>query len=241
MKPVRGNPDGFIDANPAGLDLSRAGPIERAFWSHDGRIVGKWQPFLPAYDRHFAPWLGSSVRILELGVHKGGSLDLWRKTFGPNATIFGVDIDPACAAFDGLSGSVRIGSQDDPAFLSDVVDEMGGVDIVIDDGSHVQSHVRTSFSTLYPRLSDGGIYAVEDMGCAYWLQYGGQLRGRETFMTMAQELVDDMHHWYHEQPARHPAFQNRVGGVHFYDGLVIFDKADMGRPHWTWKGTESPA
>ena len=39
--------------------------------------------------------------MLEIGVHKGGSLDMWRKLLEPQAIIFGIDIDPTCAKFDG--------------------------------------------------------------------------------------------------------------------------------------------
>ena len=47
--------------------------------------------------------------------------------------IYGIDIDPACAAFDGIDAQVRIGSQADPDFLRRVVQEMGGVDVVLAD------------------------------------------------------------------------------------------------------------
>ncbi len=83
--------------------------------------------------------------MLEIGVSKGGSLALWRKALGDRATIFGIDIDPKCAEFDGKFAKVRIGSQADASFLKSVVDEMGGVDLVLDDGSHVASHQRASF------------------------------------------------------------------------------------------------
>jgi hypothetical protein len=96
--------------------------------------------------------------MLEIGVWKGGSLDMWRKFFGPDATLFGVDINSDCARFDGKSASVRIGSQDDPEFLRGVVKEMGKVDIVLDDGSHIASHQRASFEALFPLLSEGGLY-----------------------------------------------------------------------------------
>ena len=54
------------------------------------------------------------VRLLEIGVFKGGSMHLWRKYFGLEAILFGIDIDPKCAQFDGRDAQVRIGSQDDP-------------------------------------------------------------------------------------------------------------------------------
>jgi hypothetical protein len=62
--------------------------------------------------------------MLKIGVSKGGSLALWRKFLGPEAVIFGIDIDPSWAAFDGEFARVRIGSQDDPQFLRSVATEI---------------------------------------------------------------------------------------------------------------------
>jgi hypothetical protein len=113
--------------------------MHRAFYSNSDLVVNKWRHYLEIYDRHLSKFRNKKVRLLEIGVSGGGSLQLWRNYFGSNAVIFGVDINPACAKFDGASGSVRIGSQADTAFLKLVVEEMQGVDIIIDDGSHTIS------------------------------------------------------------------------------------------------------
>jgi ubiquinone/menaquinone biosynthesis C-methylase UbiE len=42
--------------------------------------------------------VGKPVRILEIGVYSGGSLDMWRDYFGPTAHVTGIDIQPACMA-----------------------------------------------------------------------------------------------------------------------------------------------
>jgi hypothetical protein len=96
------------------------------FFANNGRIIHKWLHYFAVYDQILAPYIGSKVKMLEIGVFKGGSLGLWRKFLGEEAVIFGVDIDPNCAAFDGEFASVRIGSQDNPEFLRSVVAEMGG-------------------------------------------------------------------------------------------------------------------
>lgn len=119
-------------------------------------------------------------------------------------------INPACAALDGRAGAVRIGSQADGAFLRDVVREMGGIDIVLDDGSHRMVHMRRSFDVLFPLLSEGGIYMVEDLHTAYWRAYGGAKARRSTFLNFARRLVDDMHHWYRQLPPEEPALSGMI-------------------------------
>ena len=103
---------------------------------NEGVKVHKWHHYLPLYDRYFGQYRGTPVKFLEIGVNNGGSLQMWRRYFGPDAVICGIDINPDCAQYDGQSGMVRIGSQDDPEFLASVIEEMGGIDAVLDDGSH---------------------------------------------------------------------------------------------------------
>jgi len=130
------------------------------FFSNQGKPVAKWLHYLPIYDQLLGSHIGSKVKMLEIGVAHGGSLGLWRKLLGDEAVIFGIDIDPKCAALDGDSGSVRIGSQDDPKFLRDVVAEMKGLDVVLDDGSHIGRHQRASLDVLFPLLGEGGLYII---------------------------------------------------------------------------------
>lgn len=130
------------------------------------QMIHKWHHYIPLYERYFGTWRNRPLRFLEIGVFRGGSLSMWRRYFGPEAMIFGIDIDPTCAAYDGSAGQVRIGSQDDPEFLARTVEEMGGVDIVLDDGSHMLPHIRTSFEALFPCVTPGGLYMVEDLHAA---------------------------------------------------------------------------
>ena len=212
--------------------------IENLFWDHDGPVIHKWLHYLPIYEANFAPFRDQPIRMLEIGVSKGGSLSLWRKYFGPQATIFGIDIDPDCAAFDGLDGAVRIGSQTDRAFLEGVLGEMGGLDIVLDDGSHHSQHIRESLHILFPHLSVGGVYMIEDLHAAYWPSHGGGLRRKSSFMRDVADIIDDMHHWYHNGARRNEDVSKNVGAVHVYDSIVVLDKVENVRPSHVRRGRD---
>jgi len=207
--------------------------LERLFWSHDGRLVHKWVHYLPIHDRYLGQFKAGfpdgkggrrPLRMLEIGVSRGGSLQLWRKFLGPQAIIFGVDIDPICKALDHPDLPVRIGSQADPEFLKAVVAEMGGVDVVIDDGSHFPEHQRASFDALYGMLPEGGLYVVEDTQTSYWEPWDGGFRRRGSWIELAKTLVDDMHAWYHVSRVDRPMAKSQVGAVTFLDGIVIIEK-----------------
>lgn len=161
--------------------------------------------------------------MLEIGVNGAGSLDMWREYFGSDATIYGIDINPECAAFDTPQTPVRIGSQDDPDFLQNVVREMGGLDVVLDDGSHKGRHQRKSFEVLFPLLNEGGLYIIEDTHTSYWLRFGGGMGRRGTAIEFAKRMVDDMHAWYHRRRAKTPA-QHEVGSVIFHDSIIVIEK-----------------
>jgi hypothetical protein len=49
--------------------------------------------YLALYDELFAPLRDRDIRLLELGVKQGGSLELWRDYF-PLGRIVGLDMNP---------------------------------------------------------------------------------------------------------------------------------------------------
>lgn len=245
MRDKRGMPNLFESmAGPEDLVCPPdAGPIVKLFHEHDGYLVHKWLHFLPLYERYFEPYRqrkGAPLRFLEIGVSKGGSMQIWRRYFGDDAIIFGIDIDEECRKLDKVSGGeVRIGSQADEAFLKEVVLEMGGVDIVLDDGSHMMSHINKSFEVLFPLLADGGLYVAEDLQCAYWPHFEGGLRKRGSFIETAKKLVDDMHHWWHEKPCAFENMRNQIAAVHFHQSMVFVEKDDCSKkPVHTMRGEE---
>ena len=196
--------------------------------NHSGKFVGKWAHYLPIYDRHFSAWKDKTITFLEIGVADGGSLQFWRNYFGPSVTVLGIDINPNCWKHQDIAGaSIRIGSQADTNFLDSIVTEFGVPDIILDDGSHQQSHVITTFDYFYPKMPKNGVYMVEDLHTAYWEEYGGGLNSptvRRTFMNYAQECTDVIN-------ARHtrgiiepePAMEE-TKCISFYDSVVCFEK-----------------
>jgi hypothetical protein len=206
------------------------GDLVDLFATNNDYIVHKWHHYIPLYERYFSPFRGRKIRFLEIGVSKGGSLQMWRKYFGDDAIIFGIDIDPECARFNGLAGQVRIGSQVDELFLESVIREMGGLDIVLDDGSHHMKHIPVSLKYLFPHLSNNGIYMIEDLHTAYWKKYGGGYRAKINFFRSIMDLVDDMHHWYHAKGLKQAVISKDCSGIHIHDSIVVLEKGKVYEP-----------
>ncbi len=194
------------------------------FLNHQGRTIHKWKHYFPAYETHFARYINRPLTFLEIGCGKGGSLQMWKRYFGPLAQIIGVDIRPECAAYMEDQISIRIGDQADHRFLASVLEEFGTPDIVLDDGSHVMSHTLESFRFLYHRTAPGGVYMVEDMHTAYWEEFGGGLRKPGTFIEVAKQLVDELNADHARGAIPSTPFTRATQSIHFYDSIVAFER-----------------
>lgn len=189
----------------------------------------KWEHYFPVYERYFSRWRNKTCLFIEIGVSKGGSLQVWKEFFGPFATIVGVDIDPKCAAI-GIEGvNIRIGDQSDLNFLSKIVDEFGAPDIVIDDGSHQMAHLGVTFEFLYPKLSKNGIYLVEDLHTCYWEEYGGGVGKEKNFLNQAKHLVDALNAVHSRGAISETFFSKNTLGIHFYDSIAVFERGSVTR------------
>lgn len=201
----------------------------------------KWWHYFSVYEEHLGHLaersrngeLDRPVRLLEMGIWRGGSLDLWRQYFGDDATIFGIDIDEAVAGLGITAGQVRVGSQTDRRFLESVIEEMGGLDIIIDDGSHLSKDVVESLRILYPLLADGGTYIIEDLHTSYWPNWGGGLRRQGSSMEALKDLVDALHQPYFDRPA--PRTDLGIGhdnlfSISFYDSMAVLKKRSVSQP-----------
>jgi cephalosporin hydroxylase len=112
------------------------------FRNNSKNVIHKWEHYFPIYERHLKDWQYKTCTFLEIGVFKGGALQMWKEYLGPQATIIGIDIDPSCQMHESPGVNVRIGDQSDLTFLKKVIDEFGPLDIVIDDGSHQMDHLK---------------------------------------------------------------------------------------------------
>jgi hypothetical protein len=121
---------------------------------------------LDTYDCYFNRKRESIKKILEVGILDGASIRLWKKYF-TQAHIYGLDINPNCKKYEDDRVTVFIGSQADNIILTDIKSKISDLDIIIDDGSHINEYTKTTFTSLFPLLKSGGVYVIEDLHCCY--------------------------------------------------------------------------
>lgn len=128
------------------------------------------QGYWKNYEQFFPPLIQKEIALLELGIDKGGSLQLWHDYF-ENGIIVGLDIKPV--QVKNSTGRIHVyqGFQHDTALLDRIARETAprGFEVIIDDASHIGDLTRISFWHLFNNwLKPGGLYVIEDWGTGYW-------------------------------------------------------------------------
>jgi SAM-dependent methyltransferase len=144
----------------------------------ESTVLPKPASYLPVYEELLGGLRRRPIKLLELGILGGDSLQMWRDAF-PRATIVGVDLTPPDRDL-GRRVVMVAGDQADADLLRRVSREQapGGWDVVIDDASHVGQATARSLMALYrDHLRPGGVYVIEDWGTGYHPDFpdGGRL------------------------------------------------------------------
>jgi Cephalosporin hydroxylase. len=125
--------------------------------------------YLEVYDPILTSWIDKEIKLLEIGVYRGGSVRLWHDYF-PRGNIVGIDLKLPENFTPGERIQLFQGSQADTRFLSQVALKTApeGFDIIIDDASHTGELTKITFWHLFDHyLKPGGLYAIEDWGTGY--------------------------------------------------------------------------
>jgi hypothetical protein len=139
--------------------------------------------FAQIYAQLFRDFRDKPIRILEIGVLKGGSLWLWTELFPhPETLVVGIDLeipeDPLPA-----NAKVHVCDQNDPAGLQRIVAQYGPFDLIFDDGCHFTKETRLCFETLFSSVKDNGYYIIEDWAVGYWDDRDVRYRGMVEVVT----------------------------------------------------------
>lgn len=201
------------------------------FLNNQDRIIHKWTHYFPIYEAHFARYVNRPMTFLEIGCGQGGSLQMWKRYFGPFAQIVGIDINENCKEYEEDQIAVRIGDQKDINFLSSVLEEFGTPDVILDDGSHVMEDITVTFRHLYSRTASTGVYMVEDLHTAYWNEYGGGVGSRDNFIEVCKSLIDELNADHARNKVPITDFTNSTLSMHFYDSVVAFERGRHIKKH----------
>lgn len=183
------------------------------------RASFKHSTYFPVYDRLFSHWVGRTFTFVEVGVFNGGSLLMWRDYFGPGARIIGVDFNPNARKLEADGFEIFVGNQADPAFWQEVIDRIGPIDVLLDDGGHTFEQQIVTVDSVLPAVRDGGLIVVEDTHTSYQADFGGP-SGR-SFVSWAKSVADGINHRFSDFPDR--PREVTIFSVAFYESIVAFE------------------
>ena len=205
------------------------GFLHKYFLNNGHKRLHKWVHYFDIYERHFERFRGTSPVMLEIGVHGGGSLAMWKEYLGPGSKIIGIDINPKCKQHEADGIEVFIGSQDDPSIIDQIFSKYPEIDILLDDGSHVMHHMISSFELIYHRLKSEGVYMVEDTHTCYWKNYGGGVGREGSFMEFVKQKMDELNAVHTKEVLPVTDFTRSTDFIACYDSVVAFEKRKQGQ------------
>lgn len=152
---------------------------------------------------------------------------MWKNYF-KKGKILGIDIYDK-SNLEEKRITIFQGDQKDKSFLEYVIKKVGIPDIIIDDGSHINKDIITSFKYLFPFLKSGGCYVIEDTQTSYINGYGGNnrdLNAANTTMNFFKNLVDNVNeNQLNNDMKRHIDFSIKIKEIHFYNKIIFIIKS----------------
>jgi len=207
---------------------------------HSGFVSHKWIHYFFVYDCIFRRFLEKEkpIKMLEIGVQNGGSLEIWKKYLPQGSIIHGLDINEKCQLLK-FSENIffHLGSATDFDFMEKTFGDIQ-FDVIIDDGSHVCKDVIQTFKYLFPKMKSGGCYIVEDMHTSYWKRFGGKIHGKESSIEYFKNLIDCginrdyvQHDFFckiknkiHKQYDSDLEILKNISHISFFDSICSIDK-----------------
>jgi hypothetical protein len=156
------------------LDLIKEDSLDKLFSYYNtdkANLINKGKDkghgFAKFYETHLNQFKDKKINILEIGSYSGASAAAFVKFF-PNANIYCLDIN--LLNFKYSSKKIHVYGMNSSNqkmmlnFLSKInfVELIKNFDVIIDDGSHIQSDQLISLNFFYKYVAMGGFYIIED-------------------------------------------------------------------------------
>ena len=188
------------------------------------RGIHRWEHYLDIYDKHFKKFINKNPVILEIGLGRGGSLDMWNYYFDNKCTIYGIDINNIAKHFEQNNIKISIGNQESPEFWINFFKENDiYFDIIIDDGGHTMKQQIITYEHVIDRITDNGVYLCEDLHTSYFEEYGGGYKKNNTFIEYSKNFIDLLNVYHIKNINLTKNFRNKIWCVTYYDSIIVLD------------------
>jgi hypothetical protein len=187
----------------------------------------KHTSYFMVYDHLFSRFKNKKITFVEIGVLNGGSLFMWRKYFGENARIIGIDLNPNAKKWESDGFEIFIGNQGDQDFWKATLSTIGNIDVLLDDGGHTYKQQVITVESVMQSMNENGIIVIEDVQTSYLSGFGPR---RYSFIKYTKSVIDKINMRSGELTSisKSNIQENRIWSVQTFESIVAFhinDKA----------------
>ena len=180
----------------------------------------KHSSYFLTYENLLEQYRNKQIIFVEVGIHNGGSLFMWRNFFGDSARIIGVDLNPNAKELEKYGFEIFIGNQGENSFWKNFYKEVGKVDILLDDGGHTYEQQINTVNNSVNYINDGGMIIVEDTHTSYFRNFG--YPSRYTFTKWAHKISDNINARSEKVSIKNPKFKDAIYSIEFFESIVSF-------------------
>jgi len=180
----------------------------------------KHTSYFPVYEELFESRRHKPITFVEIGVLNGGSLFMWRDFLGPEARIIGIDFNPGARIWEKYGFEIHVGDQADPGFWTRFFEQVGRVDVVLDDGGHTFEQQIVTAHHCIPNIVDGGVLVVEDTHTSYFGEFGYPTK--HSFIEWSKKIADEINARFPRVPKSAHNYRQHVYSITFYESIVCF-------------------
>ena len=121
--------------------------------------------YLDIYEKYFSKHRNNLKNFLEIGLWEGESIKMWREYF-TIGNLVGADILDL-SHINLPNTQIKICDQSDRNQLQQLINStFNEFDVIIDDGGHWQHQQQITLGFLFPYLTSGGTFVIEDLHTA---------------------------------------------------------------------------
>ena len=165
--------------------------IEDCFFNSPFKSI-KHNSYFATYEKLFSEYVGKKITFVEVGILNGGSLFMWRDYFGKQARIIGIDNNPEAKKWIKYDFEIFIGDQSDPKFWNSISEDLGEIDILLDDGGHLDHQQSTTLFENIEKIKDNGLIVIEDTHSSYMKEFGNP--NKYSFMNLVFKLINKINY-----------------------------------------------
>lgn len=188
-------------------------------YSQVEKFTTKWESYFNVYDKIFESYKGKNITFVEVGVSTGGSLQMWRKFFGQNARIIGIELNPEAKNLEKEGFEIFIGNQSDVNFWKDFYKKVGNIDILLDDGGHKNIQQISTVHSSIPYINSGGLIVVEDTHASYLKEFKNP--SYFSFINYCNKLIESIHRRCTSINKKSNIYTEKLFSISFYESITV--------------------